>query len=199
MSSGAGLLGDRSKPCTALPADRPARYCFACPIPSELERVLATHEEAPLITITSKQRTFASWTADVLIYTVVLNLFVEYRPSVIVESFTISILTAVLFKVLLDLVMGLEGRVHAFFATKEGAIYRVMGPASLFAVLFFGKLLVLQAVHAVFGDAVELGSLAQEVVLILALMITREVFHRIYVRLGEPEAATDGEPAPPSR
>jgi hypothetical protein len=155
---------------------------------------MATHERAPLITITSKQRTFASWTSDVLIYTIVLNLFVEYRPSVIVESFTISILTAVLFKVLLDLVMGLEGRVHAYFAAKEGAIYRIMGPASLFVILFFGKLLVLQAVHLVFGDSVELGSLAQEVVLILALMITREVFHRIYVRLGEPEAATHGEP-----
>ena len=160
---------------------------------------MATHEETSLITITSRQRTFASWTSDVLIYTVVLNLFVQYRPSVIVESFTISILTAVLFKVLLDLVMGLEGRVHAFFSAKEGAIYRVMGSISLFVVLFFGKLLVLQAVHLVFGDAVELGSLAQEVVLILSLMITREVFHRIYLGLGESEAASDGEAVPPPR
>lgn len=158
---------------------------------------MARHAEASLVTITSRQRTFASWTSDVLIYTVVLNLFVEYRPAVIVESFTVSILTAVLFKVLLDLVMGLEGRVHGFFAAKEGAIYRVMGSASLFVILFFGKLLVLQAVHLVFGDAVELGSLAQEVVLILALMITREVFHRIYLALGSGAPAGDG-PTPPA-
>ena len=71
---------------------------------------MARHAEASLVTITSRQRTFASWTSDVLIYTVVLNLFVEYRPAVIVESFTVSILTAVLFKVLLDLVMGLALR-----------------------------------------------------------------------------------------
>ena len=154
-------------------------------------------QAASFVTITSRQRTFASWTSDVLIYTVVLNLFVEYRPSVIVESFTVSILTAVLFKVLLDLVMGLEGRVHGFFSAKEGAIYRVMGSASLFVILFFGKLLVLQAVHLVFGDAVELGSLAQEVVLILALMITREVFHRIYLALGADTTEGDG-PAPPA-
>lgn len=151
-----------------------------------------------MVSITTRQRTFASWTSDVLIYTVVLNLFVEYRPAVIVESFTISILTAVLFKVLLDLVMRFEGRVHALFAAKadEGAIYRVMGTASLFAVLFVGKLLVLQAVHFVFGDAVELGSFAQEVVLILVLMITREAFHRIYLGLGEPR--TSSKPTPPA-
>jgi hypothetical protein len=153
-------------------------------------------QAATLVTITSRQRTFASWTSDVLTYTVVLNLFVEYRPAVIVESFTVSILTAVLFKVLLDLVMGLEGRVHGFFAAKEGAIYRVMGSASLFVILFFGKLLVLQAVHLVFGDAVELGSLAQEVVLILALMITREVFHRIYLALGADTPDGDGSTPP---
>ena len=158
---------------------------------------MATHEEAAPITITSKQRTFASWTSDVLIYTIVLNLFVEYRPSVIVESFTISILTAVLFKVLLDLVMRFEERVHAYFAAKEGSIYKVLGTASIFAILFIGKLFVLQAVHLVFGDAVELGSLAQEVVLILALMITRELLHRFYLSLGVPE--TGSEPAPPEK
>ncbi|NQU36030.1 MAG: hypothetical protein HQ526_00355 [Actinobacteria bacterium] len=158
---------------------------------------MASEEEPQMFTTTKWQRTFASWTTDVLIYTTVLNLFVEYRPSVIVESFTISILTAVLFKILLDLVMGFEERVHAYFAAKTGAIYRVLGPASIFAILFFGKLVVLQAVHLVFGDAVVLGSLPQEVILILSLMITRELIHRLYVALGSPK--TNTESAPPAR
>ena len=45
------------------------------------------------VTITRKQEIFFSWMSDVLIYTVVLNLFVEYADAVVIDSFTISILT----------------------------------------------------------------------------------------------------------
>jgi hypothetical protein len=41
------------------------------------------------------QARFVSWVADVLVYIVVLNLFVEWAPAVIVESFTFSILMIV--------------------------------------------------------------------------------------------------------
>jgi len=40
---------------------------------------------------------------DVVVYVVVLNLAIEYFPSVISESFTISLLTAVLLKAVLEL------------------------------------------------------------------------------------------------
>jgi len=44
---------------------------------------------------------------DVLVYVVVLNLAIEYVPEVISEGFTLSLLTAVLLKlVLVDLVFG---------------------------------------------------------------------------------------------
>jgi hypothetical protein len=35
---------------------------------------------------------------DVLVYIVVLNLFVEWAPAVVIESFTVSILTAIALK-----------------------------------------------------------------------------------------------------
>ena len=46
---------------------------------------------------------------DVFVYVVVLNLAVEYVPSVISEGFTLSLLTAVLLKVALEVVMLPQG------------------------------------------------------------------------------------------
>ena len=63
------------------------------------------------VTITTAQQRFASWTTDVLIYTIVLNLFVEHVDTVVIDSFTISLLTAVLLKLLLDVLEGVEHRV----------------------------------------------------------------------------------------
>ena len=54
------------------------------------------------VVITKRQRQYVSWTSDVLVYIVVLNLFVEYVDKVVIDSFTISILTAILLKALLD-------------------------------------------------------------------------------------------------
>jgi hypothetical protein len=149
-------------------------------------------EETRTVTISKKQDIFFSWTSDVLIYTIVLNLFVEYVPNVVIDSFTISILTAVLLKVLLDLVMGLEHHVHGYFEQKEGAVYRVLGTVSLFAILFLGKLFILEVVNFVFGDHVELGHFVEVLALVLVLMITRELFHRFYLALGVPDKAESG-------
>lgn len=41
---------------------------------------------------------------DVLVYVVVLNLAIEYLPSVISETFTLSLLTAIVLKLVLELV-----------------------------------------------------------------------------------------------
>ena len=138
------------------------------------------------VTITRKQEIFFSWMSDVLIYTVVLNLFVEYVDAVVIDSFTISILTAVLLKILLDIVMRFEHTVHHFFAQKEGAFYRVVGTVSLFAILFIGKLFILEVVNFVFGDHVELGHFIEVVALVLALMITRRLFQVLFEKLGAP-------------
>ena len=147
---------------------------------------MTSHDNTRTVTISKKQEIFFSWTSDVLIYTVVLNLFVEYVDAVVIDSFTISILTAVLLKVLLDVVMGFEHRVHSYFAGKEGALFKVAGTISLFAVLFLGKLFILEVVNLVFGDHVELGHFIEVVALVLALMITRRLFGVLFQSLGAP-------------
>jgi hypothetical protein len=47
---------------------------------------------------------------DVFVHVAVLDLAIEYLPAVISESFTLSLLTAVLLKLSLELVLVVEGR-----------------------------------------------------------------------------------------
>lgn len=91
------------------------------------------------MSVTRAQQRFVSWTMDVLVYVVVLNLFVEYVDAVVIDSFTISVLTAVLLKLLLDLILPFEHRVHGFFKRRSGAVFRVLGVTSTFAILFLAS------------------------------------------------------------
>ncbi len=138
---------------------------------------------------TPKQSRFASWTADVLVYIVVLNLFVEFNDAVIIESFWISILTAVLLKALLDIVVGLEHRVGEFFEEKDSTVMTVVGVGIKFVILFTSKLIILEVVNFVFGEKVELGHFVDVLVLIIAMMVARAILAKIYKSFGEPDLA----------
>ncbi|HXA34539.1 MAG TPA: hypothetical protein VNV87_19970 [Acidimicrobiales bacterium] len=57
----------------------------------------------------------AAGVIDIFVYVVVLNLFAEYFPKVISETFTLSLLAAVLLKVVLEIVLVVKDRVkHRF-------------------------------------------------------------------------------------
>jgi len=124
---------------------------------------------------------------DVLIYVVVLNLFVEFADPIVIESFWISILTAILLVALLNIVVGLEHGVREFFSRKEGTPFRVLGLAVTFLILFTSKFVILEVVNYVFGDEVELGHFVDVLVLILAMMAARATVERIYTSLGAPD------------
>ncbi len=141
-------------------------------------------ESSPPLTMTRNQQRFASWMTDVLVYIVVLNLFVEFVDEIVIDSFWISILTAILLKLMLDSLVGLEHRVAAYFQAREGWLYRALGAVSIFAILFSGKLLILEVVNFVFGDHVELGHFVEIFALIVAMMGTRRAMQAVYDRLG---------------
>ena len=135
--------------------------------------------------MTRGQQRFLSWMTDVLVYIVVLNLFVEFVDTIVIDSFWISILTAVLLKLLLDAVIGLEHRVAVFFKAREGTVNKVLGGVSQFAILFLSKFLILEVVNFVFGDHVELGHLVEIVSIIVAMIVSRLALRAVYDRLGE--------------
>ena len=119
-----------------------------------------------------------------LVFIVVLNLFVEYQPKVITESFTISIFTAVVLKLLIDAIARLEHHVSGWFKRREGSGWRLLGLVTMFAILFFSKFVILEVIDIVFGDRVTLGGFIEVLVLVLTMILARLGLTWTYRRLG---------------
>jgi hypothetical protein len=150
----------------------------------------ARRRETFTITVTRAQERFFSWTRDILVYTVILNLFVEYWDTIVIDSFTISLFTAAVLKVMLDLLTGVEHRLGEFV----GRYSTVLRYLSVWLVLFISKFVILEVIDIIFGEHVELGSFIEVVALVLALMVGREALRRIYLALGN-RSARDAEAA----
>ena len=116
---------------------------------------------------------------DVFVYVVVLNLAVEYVPSVISEGFTLSLLTAVLLKLALEVVILLKGWVVGHLraaTTKRGKTVAALG---LWVVAAGSKLVVLGLVDVAFGGAVSLGGFVPVTLLVVALLVSRAAVRRL--------------------
>ena len=143
------------------------------------------------VTITRGQRIYISWTKDVLIYLLVLNLFVEYNPNIVIDSFTISIFTAIVLKILLEIILRFEEIVGDFFKSRPGRLSNLMRIISTWVILFLSKFLILEVIDLIFGEHVELGKFLDVIVLVISLMVAREIFQRIYISLGERETESE--------
>ena len=145
-------------------------------------------EAASAETIATKQRLFMRYFTAILIDLVVLNLFVEYWRHVQIDSFTISLLAAVLLQVLLKLTLLVEHRIGAFFKSKPGAAAKFMRIFSAWLVLFGSKFVILAAINLAFGDEVSFGGpfhgIVAFIVVVVAMLIAEEVMVRFYRRLG---------------
>lgn len=116
---------------------------------------------------------------DVFVYVVVLNLAVEYLPSVISETFTLSLLTAVLLKAALEVVLLLKSRILARLRGATTARGKVVAALALWVVAAGSKLVVLKLVDIVFGDAVSLGGFISVTLLVIALLLARSGVRRL--------------------
>jgi hypothetical protein len=133
----------------------------------------------------------AAAVVDVFVYVVVLNLFVEYLPQVLSETFTLSLLTAILLKAVLEVVLVVKNRVKARFRQASTPIGKVAAAVMLWVVLFASKFLVLEAVNIVFGDRVSLGGFFSVTLLILTLLLSRAAVRRL-LRHPHPQASKQG-------
>jgi len=116
---------------------------------------------------------------DVFVYVVVLNLFIEYLPQVLSETFTLSLLTAVLLKGVLEIVVAAKNRVKGRFRAASTPIGKAVAGVMLWLVLFGSKFLVLEAVYLVFGHRVSLGGFFSVTLLILVLLLSRAAVRRL--------------------
>jgi hypothetical protein len=115
----------------------------------------------------------AAAVVDVFVYVVVLNLFVEYFPKVISETFTLSLLTAVVLKAVLEVVVAVKNKVKRRFRQASTAVGKLAAAVLLWVVLVGSKFVVLEAVDFIFGTRVSLGGFIPVTLLILTLLVSR--------------------------
>lgn len=109
----------------------------------------------------------------------VLNLANEYVPTVITETFTVSLLTAVLLKVVLEGVVWVKDRLKGRFKAATTTVGKIGAGVALWLVLVVSKFVVLTLEDLFFGDAVELGGFVPVTLLILVLMVSRAGVRRL--------------------
>src|SRR5579862_3059587 len=80
------------------------------------EALLPVTGETPSTT----QRMFVRYYTGILMDLVVLNLFAEYWKNVYVDTFTTSLLCAIVLQVLLKLTVALEHKVGGYFKKRPG-------------------------------------------------------------------------------
>ena len=116
---------------------------------------------------------------DLFVYVVVLNLAIEYVPSVISEGFTLSLLTALLLKIALEVVITLKNRLIRRFHAATTRRAKVVAALAVWVVAAGSKVVVLELVDLVFGDAVSLGGFIPVTLLVVALLASRAGVRRV--------------------
>ena len=152
-------------------------------------RVLGPLRGRALVTVTRRQQVFAGAVLNVLVNVVVLNLFVEFADDVVIDSFWISVLTAVLLTAMIGILSKFEAGIHHYFF--ETHSWPFAGVTAIWLVLFGSKFLMLEVVDIVFGDHVSLGHLLEVILIVVAMMAAGQLMQTIYDRLGSGDDATE--------
>ena len=141
---------------------------------------------------TNSQRLFVRYLMAVLIDLTVLNLFDEYWRHVTVDSFTISILAAVLLQVLLKATLVLEHKVADHFSARPGAMAKFLRFFIAWLILFGSKFVMLGAIDFAFGDEVTfagpLHGVVAFIIVVAVMLAAEEITVRIYRRLARDSA-----------
>jgi hypothetical protein len=137
----------------------------------------------------NRQRLFMRYFTAILIDLVVLNLFVEYSDKVFVDTFTTSLLAAIVLQVLLKLTIACEHKVMDWFKGRAGAWMTFLKFFCAWLILFGSKFVILEALVQVFGDNVRFdgrwNGIITLIVVIIVMLVVEELIVRLYRALGD--------------
>jgi hypothetical protein len=146
---------------------------------TEARRAGAAESRRPRGPLRRRIRAGPADVIDLFVYVVVLNLAIEYVPSVISESFTLSLLTAALLKIALELAILLKSEILTRLRAADTRRAKLAAAVSLWVVAAGSKLVVLEMVDLVFGNAVSLGGFMPVTLLVGALLVSRAAVRRL--------------------
>ena len=135
------------------------------------------------------QRLFVGYTLAVLVDLVVLNFFDEYWDFVNIESFTISLIAAVLLQLLLKLSMGLEHKSAEHCTRKPGTAPNVYRAITTYIILVGSKFVMLEAINLLFGEKVSFTGPWNGVVaffaVVFTILIAEVIVSKVYFALDD--------------
>ena len=134
-----------------------------------------------------RQRTFLRYYTGTLIDLVVLGLFAEFSDKVIVESFSIALLAAIVLQLLLKATIALEHIVAGYFKSKPGGFNTFMRWFTAWLILFGSKFVILEALSFAFGGRVRfegaLHGIVWLILVVVVMIVAEELMVRFYRRL----------------
>jgi hypothetical protein len=134
-----------------------------------------------------KQRRFMRYFTAILIDLVVLNLFAEYWDRVFVDTFTTSLLAAILLQILLKVTIAIEHWVIGLFKGKTGKFNTFLKYFLAWVVLFGSKFVILDALALTFGKNVHFDGrwhgLVPLIIVVVVMLVAEELVVRFYRKL----------------
>ena len=129
-----------------------------------------------------RQKVFARYLIGTLIDLVVLNLFAEYWDKVYVDTFTTSLLAAILLQLLLKATIWAEHLVAAPFKGKPGAMNKFLRYFMAWLVLFGSKFVILEALALAFGENVHFVGWMHGIIPLIVVVVVMRVAEELVVR-----------------
>lgn len=137
-------------------------------------------EKPKSTTMSFRQRVFIRYLIAILIDLTILNLFVEFWDAVVIESFSISILVALILQILLRLTMMFEHKVANHYKSKPGKINVFLRWFTAWLILFGSKFLILFVIDIVFGSQVEFSNVIVFIVVVIAIVLVEFLVTRLF-------------------
>jgi hypothetical protein len=129
-----------------------------------------------------RQRLFVLFFTGTLIDLVVLGLFAEYSDKVYVDSFTTTLLAAIVLQILLKVTIAAEHRVLAQFKGKTGAAWTAGKFFVAWVILFGSKFVILEALSFVFERDVHFEGILHGIVWLIIVVVTMVIIEELVVR-----------------
>jgi len=142
---------------------------------------------------TTHQQLFFEYVFLILIDLTVLNVYNEFTDKLYLDSFSISLLIAISLQFMLKLTMSLEHKVSHYFKKTEGLQAKILRWLSVWAILFFSKLLILEVLNFAFEKSIiftgRIHGLVAFIIIIISMIIAEQAMRFIYKSLGEKESS----------
>ena len=138
--------------------------------------------------VNNSQRLFLVYIICILVDMTILNIYAEFTHSVYVESFSITIFIAIFLQLFIVLTRHAEHKISNFFGNKKGLLTKIKYFLSIWALLFFSKVLMLQGANLIFGDKINFygmfDGLLAFIILILSFLLGEYFLTKVYRALG---------------